>query len=77
MRVFNSLGRQSQIFTPREDGHVTMYVCGPTVQSAPHVGHGRSAVAFDVILQHTPKSTGCTIYTQPNSCVSGFRIFFA
>jgi cysteinyl-tRNA synthetase len=52
MRVFNSLGRQSEIFTPREDGHVTMYVCGPTVQSAPHVGHGRSAVAFDVIRRY-------------------------
>ena len=49
MRVFNSLGRESQPFTPREDGRVTMYVCGPTVQSDPHVGHGRSAVAFDVI----------------------------
>ncbi|NNJ48503.1 MAG: class I tRNA ligase family protein, partial [Acidimicrobiia bacterium] len=52
MRVFNSLGRESQVFTPREDGRVTMYVCGPTVQSAPHVGHGRSAVAFDVIRRY-------------------------
>ena len=52
MRVFNSLGRESQAFTPREDGRVSMYVCGPTVQSAPHIGHGRSAVAFDVIRRY-------------------------
>ncbi len=52
MRVFNSLGRESQAFTPREDGRVTMYVCGPTVQAAPHIGHGRSAVAFDVIRRY-------------------------
>jgi len=52
MRVFNSLGRASQEFTPRDDGRVGMYVCGPTVQSAPHIGHGRSAVAFDVIRRY-------------------------
>jgi cysteinyl-tRNA synthetase len=52
MRVFNSLGRASQDFTPRDEGRVGMYVCGPTVQSAPHIGHGRSAVAFDVIRRY-------------------------
>ncbi|MGI9648677.1 MAG: cysteine--tRNA ligase [Acidimicrobiia bacterium] len=52
MRVFNSLGRVSQEFIPRDEGRVGMYVCGPTVQSAPHIGHGRSAVAFDVIRRY-------------------------
>ena len=52
MHVFNSLGRESQTFVPKEAGTVGIYVCGPTVQSAPHVGHGRSAVAFDVIRRY-------------------------
>ena len=52
MRLFNTLGRAFQEFMPRVDGEVSMYVCGPTVQSAPHVGHGRQAVAFDVIRRY-------------------------
>jgi cysteinyl-tRNA synthetase len=39
-------------FVPRVDGEVGIYVCGPTVQSEPHVGHGRYAVAFDVIRRY-------------------------
>ena len=34
---------------PVRPGHVGVYVCGPTVQSAPHVGHARSAIAFDIL----------------------------
>jgi len=52
MQVFNSLGREPQPFAPRDEGSVGIYVCGPTVQSAPHIGHGRSAVAFDVIRRY-------------------------
>jgi cysteinyl-tRNA synthetase len=52
MRVYNTLGRALQDFAPRTSGEVSMYVCGPTVQSAPHVGHGRQAVAFDVIRRY-------------------------
>lgn len=52
MRVYNSLGRSVQDFETRDPGRVAMYVCGPTVQSAPHVGHGRQAVAFDVIRRY-------------------------
>jgi len=46
------MGRQMVDFAPRVEGEVGIYVCGPTVQSEPHVGHGRYAVAFDVIRRY-------------------------
>ena len=52
MRIFNTLGRTLQTFEPRQAGKVTMYVCGATVQSNPHVGHGRYAVVFDVVRRY-------------------------
>ena len=50
--VHNTLGHSVQPFEPIVDGAVGMYVCGPTVQSAPHLGHGRFAVAFDAIRRY-------------------------
>lgn len=52
MRLYNTLGREFTELTPRDDGEIGMYVCGATVQSAPHLGHGRSAVVFDVIRRY-------------------------
>jgi cysteinyl-tRNA synthetase len=52
VQVFNTLGRTLQPFRTRVPGEVAIYTCGPTVQSAPHVGHGRQAVAFDVIRRY-------------------------
>jgi len=50
--VFNTLGRKIEPLETREPGKVAMYVCGPTVQSEPHLGHGRFAVVFDVIRRY-------------------------
>ena len=52
IRVHNTMGRELVDFEPREEGRVGIYVCGPTVQSEPHIGHGRYAVAFDVIRRY-------------------------
>ncbi len=52
MQVYNTLGRTLQPFEPRDEGKVGIYVCGPTVQARPHLGHGRAAVAFDVVRRY-------------------------
>jgi cysteinyl-tRNA synthetase len=49
LRLHDTLTRQTRDFVPLVEGRVGVYVCGPTVQAAPHVGHLRSAVAFDVL----------------------------
>src|SRR5262245_35350907 len=46
------MAREKVDFVPRDTGRVSMYVCGPTVYDAPHVGHGRTAVAFDIIRRY-------------------------
>ncbi len=49
IQIYNTLARQKEEFVPREPGKVSMYVCGVTPYAPAHVGHGRSAVAFDVV----------------------------
>ncbi|MBH1963267.1 MAG: cysteine--tRNA ligase [Comamonadaceae bacterium] len=48
LNIYDTLSRGLQSFTPMEPGHVRMYVCGITVYDLCHIGHARSAVAFDV-----------------------------
>jgi cysteinyl-tRNA synthetase len=52
IRLYSTLDRALRPLETREEGKVGFYVCGPTVQSPPHIGHGRSAVAFDVIRRY-------------------------
>ena len=49
LRLYDTRTRAVRPLEPVRPGHVGVYVCGPTVQAAPHVGHLRSAVAVDVL----------------------------
>ncbi|MFI4926276.1 MAG: cysteine--tRNA ligase [Burkholderiales bacterium] len=49
LRIYNTLTRALEEFSPIEAGHVRMYVCGITVYDLCHVGHARAYVAFDVV----------------------------
>jgi len=49
LRIYNTLSRALEDFSPLEPGHVRMYVCGITVYDLCHIGHARANVAFDVV----------------------------
>ncbi|MEX3504564.1 cysteine--tRNA ligase [Corynebacterium sp. LK2510] len=48
-QIFDTASRSLRPFEPLRPGHVSMYVCGATPQSSPHIGHLRSGVAFDIV----------------------------
>lgn len=47
--LYNSLGNKKELFKPIKEGKVSMYFCGPTVYSSPHIGNFRPPVVFDTL----------------------------
>src|SRR6185369_480922 len=64
LHLYDTRTRRVRPFEPLRPGHVGVYVCGPTVQSAPHVGHLRSAVAFDLLRRWLLASGFTVTYVQ-------------
>lgn len=52
LKIYNSLSRKKETFSPVTPGHVGMYVCGPTVSGESHLGHARPYITFDVIYRY-------------------------
>ncbi|HFC11450.1 MAG TPA: cysteine--tRNA ligase [Anaerolineae bacterium] len=52
LKIYNVLSRKKEEFKPVQEGKVNMYVCGPTVYDYPHIGHGKTYVAFDVVVRY-------------------------
>lgn len=52
MKIFNTLTRQKEEFTPIEPGKVRMYSCGPTVYNYFHIGNARPFIIFDTLRRY-------------------------
>ena len=66
--LYNTLSRRKEEFVPQSGdadsrSRVTMYVCGPTVYSTPHIGNARPAVVFDV-LARLPRTRFDLVYAR-------------
>jgi len=57
MRIYNTINRQLEEFSPIEPGHVGMYTCGPTVYNFAHIGNFRAYI-FEDLLRRCLKRAG-------------------
>jgi cysteinyl-tRNA synthetase len=64
MQLYNSLTGRKEDFQPADPGRPTMYVCGPTVYSHPHIGNARPAVVFDVLFRLLMQRYGDVAYVR-------------
>ncbi len=51
LRLYNTLTRRKEDFTPLDPDRVRLYVCGPTVYDRAHIGNGRPLIVFDVLFR--------------------------
>ncbi|MDR1702608.1 MAG: cysteine--tRNA ligase [Sporomusaceae bacterium] len=52
LKVFNTLSKQKEKFTPQEEGQVKIYVCGVTPYNQPHIGNARPFIFWDVVRRY-------------------------
>jgi cysteinyl-tRNA synthetase len=52
LHLTNTLTRRKELFVPRDEGKVGIYLCGPTVYNEPHIGNLRNVVVLDVLRRH-------------------------
>ena len=51
LKIYNTLTRTREVFSPIDPNNVRMYVCGPTVYDFAHIGNARPAIVFDVLYR--------------------------
>ena len=52
LKIYNSLTSKKETFKPINEGHIGMYVCGPTVYSNVHLGNVRTFMSFDMVFRY-------------------------
>jgi cysteinyl-tRNA synthetase len=64
IKVYNTLTRQKEELVPRDEGKISMYVCGPTVYNYIHIGNARTFLNFDMIRRYLEYSGFDVTYVQ-------------
>jgi cysteinyl-tRNA synthetase len=62
IKIFNTINRKKEIFKPVKPDSVSMYVCGPTVYSHPHIGNARAALVPDILFRLLKKKYNDVTY---------------
>jgi cysteinyl-tRNA synthetase len=52
LKIYNTLSREKELFTPIHENHVGLYVCGPTVYNYVHLGNLRTFTSFDILNRY-------------------------
>ena len=52
IKIYNTLSGEKELFKPINEGHIGMYVCGPTVYSNVHLGNVRTFMSFDMVFRY-------------------------
>jgi len=52
LEIYNTLTRKREVFKPVKKNLVRIYVCGPTVNDVPHLGHARQQISFDILRRY-------------------------
>jgi cysteinyl-tRNA synthetase len=64
IQLYNTLTRRKEVFVPGDPERITMYVCGPTVYSFPHIGNARPPVVFDLLYRVLSRRYPTVIYAR-------------
>lgn len=64
LKIYDSAQHKVVPFEPIHPGKVGIYLCGATVQGSPHIGHIRSAIAFDVLIRWLRRSGLAVTYVR-------------
>ena len=62
IKLYNTLSRKKEIIRPQKEDLITMYVCGPTVYSHPHIGNARAAIVPDILFRFLQTKYSQVIY---------------
>ncbi len=64
LKFYNTLTRKKEIFKPRKNKKINLFVCGPTVYDFSHLGHARTYICFDMIAKYLKQKGYRVFYLQ-------------